>query len=452
MSSPPKPPALSLLRSLTFQKTPRQFRKAAQQWLSAAGFCALSLAACQSSKDDTGGSPSGDGDGDSSPGDGDGDIPGTGGISGDGDIVVAPSGGNSGDGDGLGGSGPVCESASSEAKLSPVFLAFAFDVSGSMGKYDHPNWWHDPAAKWIPVRQATSAFFEDASSNGISASMTFFPADDDVCESDTYLTPDVAMTALPSSDFSSALDDYEAEVGMPLSGGDWRGNTPTLAAFLGTSEYLAAFQANNTEAKTAVVLVTDGLPQGCKAEDNQVAAVSAAVAALLETGIRTYVIGIENPTVPPAELPEDWDDWGCDDEPCAPPNTLDALHEVANAGGTVEAFLIDTGDPAATQATLRQAIDAIRSQSISCELGIPPNPNGGTFDPDRIDVTYTVEGTTMRFNFDPTCQEPGSWHYDDDTNPSSIQLCADACDLIQSLPGAQLDVAFLCEDRPDVVR
>jgi hypothetical protein len=448
MSLYPRPSASPLRRST-------RFRKMAERWLITASFCGLSLAACQSDTDEPAGSGDGDGDGDESPGDGDGTVPGAGGgTSGDGDLIVTPSGGSPGDGDGLGGSGPVCESASSEAELAPIFLAFAFDVSGSMGKYDRPNWWHDPEAKWIPVRQATSAFFEDASSIGISASMTFFPANDDVCESDTYLTPDVAMIALPSGDFSGALDGYEAEVGMPLAGGDWRGNTPTLAAFLGTSEYLGTFQADNPEAETAVVLVTDGLPQGCDDEENEVATVSAAVAALYESGIRTYVIGIENPTVPPAVLPGDWEDWGedCGDAPCTPPNTLDALHEVATAGGTGQAFLIDTGDPSATQAALRQAIDAIRSQSISCELGIPPNPNGGSFDPDKIDVTYTVEGATTRFNFDPSCQEPGSWHYDDDANPASIQLCTDACDLVQSLPGAQLDVAFLCEDRPDVVR
>lgn len=419
-----------------------------------------SLGACGSDSEDAGGPggdgdlPSGDGDGG---GDGDGDTAGTGSTNGDGDLVVPASGGGDGDGSGLGGAGPVCESASSEAKLAPVLLAFAFDVSGSMGKYDHPYWWHDPDAKWTPVRQATQTFFADATSAGISASMAFFPRADDSCDASSYEVPEVPMTTLPSDIFSTAFDDYEAEVGTPLAGGDWRGGTPTLPAFTGTSAYLTGLQAENPEAQVAVVLVTDGLPQSC--DGNDVQAVSAAAAALYAdgSGTRTYVIGIENPTTPPASLPtyDDWDNWGCgedDGEPCVPPDTLGALDEIAASGGTTEAFLIDTGDPVATQAAFRAAIEAIRSQSVSCELEIPPNPNGGTFDPDKIDVTYTVGGQTTRLDYDPLCEVGSSWHYDDEADPSFIQLCSDTCALVQSLPAVQLDVAFLCEDRPDVVR
>ena len=42
-----------------------------------------------------------------------------------------------------------CASAHAEAELLPVYLAFAFDVSGSMGKGDKP--WHDRTLKWDPV-------------------------------------------------------------------------------------------------------------------------------------------------------------------------------------------------------------------------------------------------------------------------------------------------------------
>lgn len=432
----------------------RSARKGARALIVSSLVGCLSLAACESGNEDP---HPGSGDGDS--GDGDDDGSGSGAASGDGDLLVVGSGGGDGDGFGMGGGRPVCESTSSQAELAPVFLAFAFDVSGSMGKYDHPYWWHDPVAKWTPVRQATTAFFESSDSAGISASMAFFPTEDDECSAENYETPNVGMTALPSEDFSTAFDGYEAEVGSPLEGGDWRGGTPTLHAFLGTSAYIGTFRAASPEAEVAVVLVTDGLPQGCDDEDDEVSAVSAEVAALYDggAGIRTYVIGIENPAVPPATLPtiDGWDDFGCgtnDEEPCTPPDTLEALHEVAEAGGTTAAFLIDTGDPTATQAAFRQAIDAIRSQAISCELGIPPNPSGGTFDPNKIDVTYTAAGATTRFNFDPLCEAEGSWHYDNAADPSAIVLCENACTLVQSLPGAQLDVAFLCEDRPDVVK
>jgi hypothetical protein len=346
--------------------------------------------------------------------------------------------------------------------LAPIYLAFAFDVSGSMGHYDCPNWWHDPDAKWTPVREATQAFFEDADSVGSSASMAFFPSagdKDTKCAAGTYETPDVAMTQLPSSLFATAFDGYETGVGSPLAGGTWRGDTPTLAAFTGTSVYLDQFVMAEPEAKFAVVLVTDGLPQGCpNGADNMVSSVATAVGNLYDAGngVRTYVIGIENPTVPPVEPPTygGWDGWSCSgaSEPATPPDTLGALNEVAVAGGTTEAFLIDTGDPVATQANFRAAIDVIRTEAISCELGIPPHPRGGTFDADKIDVSYTLGDETNRFDYDPDCDVEGAWHYDDEDSPTQIVLCQATCEFIQSSPGAELNVDFLCENRPAVVK
>lgn len=416
---------------------------------------ALAAAACDSNPEVKG---SGDGDGDSGDGDsGDGDSGDGDNGDGDGDINIGGQGGGTGDGDGD-GDGPVCETSSSEAELAPIFLAFAYDVSGSMGHYDCPNWWHDPDAKWTPVREATQAFFEDESSVGISASMAFFPGASDLCEAATYETPDVEMTMLPSNLFAGAFDGYEAEVGSPLPGGDWRGNTPTLAAFTGTSTYLDQFVLSEPDAKFAVVLVTDGLPQGCSGDGNTVPALTTAVENLYDAGngVRTYVIGIENPTTPPAEAPtyDGWDGWSCNgaSEPATPPDTLGALNGVAAAGGTTEAFLIDTGDPEATKANFRAAIDVIRTEAISCELGIPPHPRGGTFDADKIDVSYTLDGETNRFDYDPGCEVEGAWHYDDEEDPTMIELCLETCEFIQSSPGAELNVDFLCEDRPDVVK
>lgn len=373
------------------------------------------------------------------------------------------NGASSGTGDGDGDGGPVCENVSSDVELAPIYLAFAFDVSGSMGQYDRPQWWHDPAKKWKPVVEATTAFFEDPESVGISASMGLFPAQAEKCDSGSYSTPEVAMTALPSTSFATTFGAYEAEVSDSeiLVDGNWRGGTPTLAAFGGTAGYLSSFQAANPEAKFAVVLVTDGTPQGC-GDDDAIGPIATAAETLYDggSGVPTYVIGIENPTTPPAELPDGWADWGsggngdCTDPsvPCTPPNALADLHSVAEKGGTTEAFLIDTADPAATKANFRRAIDAIRTKAISCELPIPEHPKAGmTFDKDKIDVTVTVGSNTSRLDYDPTCTASDAWHYDDEDDASEIILCPDTCAGIQSQPGADLNVDFLCEDRPIVI-
>jgi len=362
------------------------------------------------------------------------------------------TGGNS-----VGGAGPVCEQVSSAAETAPVFLGFAFDVSGSMGKLDSPNWWHDPASKWTPVVAATSAFFESASSTGLEASMALFPAEDASCDSETYVEPTVPMTGLPSTAFSEQFQAYEAEVGSPLAGGDWRGGTPTYAAALGVSEYLASLREGTPNGRFALVLVTDGLPQGC---DEELEDVVTAVEDFAADGIPTYVIGIENPTTAPASLPDDWDDWGdCDsgdgggDTPCAPLANLEALNDIAEAGGTNSAFLIDTGDPVATQAAFTAAIDAIRSRAVSCDLAIPPHPEPGmSFEGDKIDVSITVDGTTTTLPYDEACSEPVGWHFDDPDMPLQIELCASTCASLQTATEAAAQVNFLCEPRVDVIK
>src|SRR5690606_10895679 len=131
---------------------------------------------------------------------------------------------------------------------------------------------------------------------------------------------------------------------------------------------------------------------------------------------------------------------------------LAALNDIAVAGGTTNAFLIDTGDPEATKANFRAAIDVIRTEAISCELGIPAHPSGGTFDADKIDVSYTLEMEMTRFDYDPDCEVEGAWHYDDPADPTMIVLCEETCTFVQSTPGLELNVDFLCENRPVVVK
>jgi len=362
--------------------------------------------------------------------------------------------------DGEGGGGPVCESESSETGLVPVYLAVAFDVSGSMGLYQAPEWWYDPTLKWTPVSEAMRAFFEDPAASGISATMGLFPGlvEEDRCDVATYENPDVPMTALPSPAFGAVLDGYEEEVGDPLAGGNWRGGTPTLAAVQGISASLDQLRASQPEAAFAMILVTDGLPIGCP--DAEIDAVADAITDLYAEGVPTYVIGIQNPTEPPAELPPGWADWGeCasgpggGDTPCEPEQNLDALGQLAEAGGTGEALLLDTDDPTATQEELTASLLAIAEATVSCEVTIPPHPTEGeSFEPDKIDVIAGIGGEEVRLEYDETCEIELAWHYDDEENPTLIELCPGTCETVQADPAGSLTVQFLCETRPPVVK
>src|SRR5690606_40980856 len=172
--------------------------------------------------------------------------------------------------------------------------------------------------KWAPVAAAAKEFFADETSVNINASLTLFPARDDVCDVSSYTTPDVSMRPLPSNAFAAALDDYEEEVDWegsytfpvsPGGAGPWRGGTPTRVVVDAMVPALEDLLEEHPDARVALVLVTDGLPQSCS--NNNISAVVASVSAAREAGIPTYVIGVKDPATPPNEAP--WRNE--DDEP-----------------------------------------------------------------------------------------------------------------------------------------
>ncbi|WP_437603252.1 vWA domain-containing protein [Sorangium sp. So ce590] len=361
----------------------------------------------------------------SSPGDGgEGDGASSGNPSGEGgsfDIGGSPGPGSSGaGGGGAPAGGGACATRTAEASLQPVYLAFAFDVSGSMGKGDKK--WHDKALKWDPVVAATQQFFADPGSEGLTASLTFFPAEDDRCTTGIYTTPDVPLTPLPSPAFGAALDRIE-----PMASSDWRGGTPTAWVVRGTSAFIEA-QRQQSPGKYAIVLVTDGYPQGCDEASDTIDAVVDDARASLADSILTYVIGVENPPIEGA------------------PDTLDDLHKIAAAGGTESAVLIDTGDPSQTTAAFKAAIDRIRGASVSCTMAIPLPPDGSSFDKEKVRVLYTSRSSaTAELAYDQSCATEDAWRYDEPANPTQIVLCVDTCTTVQADAAAKLNVDFTCD-------
>jgi hypothetical protein len=319
------------------------------------------------------------------------------------------------------GSGETCVTETATAALEPVYLVFGFDRSGSMGKGDED--WHDQSLKWDPVATATRAFLEDPASVGISAALKFFPdssEEDERCDASRYSNPEVPMTALPSDDFADVIDAVPDE--------DWIGGTPTLAVLTGLVSYIGDQRTANP-GRYAIVLVTDGYPQDCP--DSSIESVAELAASVSDT-IPTYVIGVANPPFDDA------------------PDNVTNLAEIAQAGGTEQAFVIDTGDPTQTSRDFASAIERIRGAAISCEMTIPAAPAGRTFDKEAVQVSYGAEGTDRtELRYDPECGE-NAWFYDDPENPSRIVLCPDACSVVQAAATVTLAVDFACEPLFDI--
>ncbi len=326
----------------------------------------------------------------------------------------------------------ACAASTAKAELQTLELAFAFDVSGSMGKGDEP--YHDKSLKWDPIVEASVAFFESNTMSRVSASLVFFPIDadeDERCDADSYDQPDVELQALPSNAFREAI----AEI-TPDNEDDWRGGTPTLAVLEATLRRVNQADAAISGAKRAVVLVTDGTPQDCSDEEDSIENVAEAVAQLRnETPV--YVVGVANPST--------------DEEP-EPPDNVSNLALIAQAGGTEQPYLIDTGDPQATIRTFTEAVDAIRREGLSCEVAIPAPPSGMNFDVGKVNVTLTVEGNAFALTYSADCADPDAWYYDDEDNPTTILLCANSCERTKASPESELEVEFGCERRAASVR
>jgi hypothetical protein len=315
----------------------------------------------------------------------------------------------------------ACATVSTGVELEPVHLAFAFDVSGSMGS--GVKAWERKDLKWDPVVLATRTFFASASSAGLTASLMFFPSTAGkpaICNEGDYEHPEVPMTALPSPLFGAAID-----VVAPKPADDWRSGTPTVAVMRGTQAFLGSYRMQH-EGRFAIVLVTDGYPEGCTGLDKVDFVVTEAALAL-QHDVHTYVVGVANPKVPDA------------------PDTVSDLHRIAAAGGTDHAFLIATDDPNATASALTAAIDQIRKSSISCSLAIPPPSNGAPFDKRSVAVHYQSGPVTTNLSYDPACTKPNAWHYDDVSQPSEIVLCDSTCNTIRADTKAELQVEFACQ-------
>jgi Mg-chelatase subunit ChlD len=298
----------------------------------------------------------------------------------------------------------ACATQSATAEARPVYLVFMFDKSGSM----------NDNSKWTSAKAASKAFFTSAQSAGISASLTFFPDQaNPSCNASAYATPKVTMTALPSTSFGQQLDTQNVA-----------GGTPTLAAFQGALTYAQATAAGQgKDGKVAIVLVTDGIPEGCN--NNTIGNVKQLAASVAAT-LPTYVIGVGD--------------------------QLTSLDDIAVGGGTKSALIVSTSDPAKIQADFTKAIEQIKASALTCDYKIPAAPSGETFDRAKVNVQHTPTGGvagTLQYN--QACTGGTGWKYDDATNPTRILLCDGSCDGVKAKAG-KVDILFGCATQTGPVK
>jgi len=167
-----------------------------------------------------------------------------------------------------------CAAQTTPAELTQVNIIVLLDKSGSMGdqfnsttnSYD----WQNCTSRWNPVADALKAFFADANSGRLYASLSFLPADGDeytMCTVNNYSTgttslkvPLTLLDDVGRAKFTAKLCDCGGTTAEAAGCIIPSGGTPTLAAMQGTIAYAAAKQAQYPDSKTVIVFLTDGEP------------------------------------------------------------------------------------------------------------------------------------------------------------------------------------------------
>jgi hypothetical protein len=252
------------------------------------------------------------------------------------------------------------------------------------------------------VTTAFGDFLQAPESAGIGVGIQYFGRN---CDPAFYATPRVPIAALPGN-VTAIQQSYPI---IPVE------STPTQPALQGAIMHAREWQNSHPDHKVVVLLSTDGQPTECDSTVEGVAQVAAE--GLSGTpSIPTYVLGMGL--------------------------SLTSLHQIAQAGGTNQAFIVDPNN----QTALTQAMNAIRGAALPCDYVLP---NGGNVDPTKVNIDFTPPGggSTRLPNVGDAsrCTSSGGWYYDNPQAPTRAIVCPESCGTFNVETGGQVDVILGCD-------
>ena len=291
-----------------------------------------------------------------------------------------------------------------------------FDESGSMATKDD-----GATMRMDAVRGAIKQFLQAPESAGMGVGIGYFCTQAlscacTSCNPNDYATPSVAVGELPGQT-AALLSSLEAATPT--------GETPTGAALRGACSYARQVATARPGHAVVILLVTDGEPQApvTSPKGTCTPTLPDAVAAASDcdsgnAAIRTYVLGVGP--------------------------SLEKLNQIAAAGGSKQAYLVENGGGA----EILRALNRIRSDaSIPCALQLP-QPSAATLDLNTVNIVHADANCTMTTigmvqNASACSPQAGGWYYDDPTQARSIRLCETSCQQV-SAQGSQLRVSVGC--------
>jgi len=312
---------------------------------------------------------------------------------------------DAGSGDALPDPDAACAAVTEEAISVPLNLYVMMDRSQSM-----------TGNKWASAEAGLAAFVNDPKFSGARIALRFFPNEGPPeCDQYAYMEPTVPYGPLPGN-AGAIVQAIEAEDPNGTS-------TPIYAALGGALLKGIEVAQNNPGEASAVLLVTDGFPQGpqgtCSGVDpNDAAAIAglAAAGADFDPPVVTYVVGL-------------------------PGVDQDFANQVAAAGGSGEAVLVSATNVAAE---FQAALAKVTGEALPCEYEVPSQVEGGDVAITSVNVLLTVGGgEPALLPQDPACNGAG-WRYDDPANPDTIVLCPGTCTSVREADAAKIQILLGC--------
>lgn len=306
-----------------------------------------------------------------------------------------------GGGNGFGGE-DSCASVDQDAAPTPLNLYVMLDRSSSM-----------VGTKWDAAIAGISAFLSDGASAGIELAFNSFPDSMPTCDQTVYKDPAVGWGELPG-----IAPQVDAELAMLGPDGF---STPVYQALGGALLGAIEMAENFPEESAAVLLITDGSPQGpaglcggVNPEDPQ--AIADLADAALGFGVTTFVVGLPGVDQSFANL-------------------------VAQAGGSDSAILVSTTN---VEQEFRDALAKVRGDLLPCEYAIPDAVLNGEVQITEVNVKIGLEGGEPAIvPQNPDCDGPG-WYYDVPGDPTQILLCPATCSAVSTDPNASIRIALGC--------
>ena len=366
----------------------------------------------------------------------------------------------------------------------PIAIYLVLDNSGSMK--DDQKWTNAVAAinRFVQTDPAQGAGWKCVDPDGksvpapstlkppgagaISVALQYFHpknvgSSPNECDGSGHSTPAVPMGPLPANGTAIAAS---------LAAAGPTGKTPTVGALLGGTEYCTAYEAANPGKKCAVVLVTDGQPNGCglssqcpsgngECVDPGSAGVLTPIAAKAfgnaADSVVTFTVGMSGVTTDGFALLDAIAKAGGAD--CTPTVAGHESCDVTTSGADGLLAALDTiRKSVQVTSTSNQTVTTTSkvTSTLACEWAIPKPTSGQTFDKSLVNITYSIAGQSTPLGNVPTqadcASTTGAWYYDDAAAPTRILACPDTCSVLQNSTDVSVRVLIGCSTVAATIR